>query len=280
MSRLCRDRRKFPSKSPRGACGVLGREGENTEPTATLASLAVGRESLPHSFSCAALTTTRRYFTVSRLAWNHLRTGSAGGEVPRRHLGRTAPRNELALCPWPRPLLTGPRTRESLPPPAPPPPPMPIYLDWNATTPVYPEVAAAARPWLDDPELFGNPSSSHRYGAAPRAAVAAARASVASLVGASDPAEIVFASCGTEADGWVVWGATMAARRRARASSPLPHVVATSVEHPAVLATLDRRENERFGREGKSGASRGGGPHYRPRQYWSRPAPSRSGSRR
>ena len=165
-------------------------------------------------------------------------------------------------------------------PPAHPPPPMPIYLDWNATTPVYPEVAAAARPWLDDPELFGNPSSSHRYGAAPRAAVAAARASVASLVGASDPAEIVFASCGTEADGWVVWGATMAARRRARASSPLPHVVATSVEHPAVLATLDRRENERFGREGKSGASRGGGPHYRPRQYWSRPAPSRSGSRR
>ena len=66
---------------------------------------------------------------------------------------------------------------------------LPIYLDYNATTPVAPEVAAAMRPWIE--EQFGNPSSSHIYGQRARKAVAQAREAVAALVGA-EAAEIVF----------------------------------------------------------------------------------------
>ena len=60
---------------------------------------------------------------------------------------------------------------------------LPIYLDYNATTPVALEVAAAIRPWLE--EQFGNPSSSHLYGQRAKQAVAQARSHVAALIGAA-----------------------------------------------------------------------------------------------
>ncbi|GBF95040.1 cysteine desulfurase [Raphidocelis subcapitata] len=109
----------------------------------------------------------------------------------------------------------------------------PIYLDYNATTPVFPEAAEAMRPFLL--EGFGNPSSGHAYGRRTAAAVAAARASVAALVGAAGPDEVHFCGCGTEADAWAIEGAVFAARRRGAAR---PHVVTSAIEHPAVLATL------------------------------------------
>src|SRR5579875_2623484 len=70
------------------------------------------------------------------------------------------------------------------------------YLDWNATAPVRPEVAAAIAEAL---QAIGNPSSVHRFGRAARSALNTAREAVAALVNAM-PEEIVFTSGGTEAN--------------------------------------------------------------------------------
>lgn len=105
----------------------------------------------------------------------------------------------------------------------------PIYLDYNATTPVDPAVSAAMLPYLD--AWFGNPSSAHGYATAPTRALAAARAQVAALIGA-DPAGIVFTGSGSEADNLAIRGVTLAAIARDRR-----HVITQATEHPAVLAT-------------------------------------------
>jgi cysteine desulfurase NifS/selenium donor protein len=102
----------------------------------------------------------------------------------------------------------------------------PIYLDYNATTPVDPAVAEAMLPFLY--EHFGNPSSSHPYGAAARSAVEKARRQVADLLGAR-PEEVVFTSGGSEANNTVILGVARLLRSRGR------HVVTSAVEHPAVL---------------------------------------------
>jgi len=114
-----------------------------------------------------------------------------------------------------------------------------IYFDNNATTPVAPEVAEAMRPYLG--EDFGNASSVHWFGQRAREAVERAREQVATLIKAP-PAEIVFTSGGTESDNAAVFGAVEAARTRTL-SGP-KHVIATSIEHPAVLYSgraLERR---------------------------------------
>ncbi|MFI6456978.1 cysteine desulfurase family protein [Streptosporangium amethystogenes] len=104
----------------------------------------------------------------------------------------------------------------------------PVYLDYNATTPVDPRVAEAALPYLTD--FFGNPSSSHPYGAKPRQALADARAQVAALIGAH-AREVVFTSSGSETDLLALRGAVLASGR------PRPHVITQVTEHPAVLET-------------------------------------------
>jgi len=104
--------------------------------------------------------------------------------------------------------------------------PPPVYLDYNATTPVDPEVAEAMLPFLT--QRFGNPSSGHPYGAEARAAVETARRQVASLLGAR-PEEIVFTSGGTEGSNTVVQGVARLLRGKGR------HVVTSAIEHPAVL---------------------------------------------
>lgn len=101
----------------------------------------------------------------------------------------------------------------------------PIYLDYNATTPVAPEVAAAMRPWLE--AHFGNPSSSHVYGLQARQAVAVARAEVALLIGAHAD-DVVFTGSATEANNLALLGV-------ARALPEKRHVVVSAVEHPAVM---------------------------------------------
>lgn len=75
----------------------------------------------------------------------------------------------------------------------------PVYLDYNATTPVDPRVAETILPYLTT--HFGNPSSGHHYAQQPRRALAAARQQVASLIGAA-PEEIVFTGGGSEAEPW------------------------------------------------------------------------------
>ncbi len=103
-------------------------------------------------------------------------------------------------------------------------PDKPIYLDYNATTPIDREVADAMLPYLY--EHFGNPSSAHPYGRAAREAVDRAREQVAALLNAS-PGEVVFTSGGTEANNMVIKGVAEAAGRG--------HIVTSAVEHPAVL---------------------------------------------
>jgi len=102
---------------------------------------------------------------------------------------------------------------------------VPIYLDYNATTPVAPEVAAAMRPWIE--EHFGNPSSSHAYGLRARQAVADARGLVAALIGAQ-AGEIVFTGGATEANNLALLGV-------ARALPDKRHLIVSAVEHPAVM---------------------------------------------
>lgn len=102
----------------------------------------------------------------------------------------------------------------------------PVYLDYNATTPVDPAVLAEMLPYLG--ERFGNPSSDHPFGVQARAAVAQARQRVASLLGCR-PEEIIFTSSGSEANNLALKGVAESLQSRGR------HIITTMVEHPAVL---------------------------------------------
>jgi cysteine desulfurase len=102
---------------------------------------------------------------------------------------------------------------------------LPIYLDYNATTPVAPEVLDVLLPALRDD--WGNPSSAHSYGESAANRVEAARASVAGLLGC-DPDEVIFTSGGTESNNMALVGIAEATRERGR------HIVTSAVEHPAV----------------------------------------------
>ncbi|MBI5482708.1 MAG: cysteine desulfurase [Deltaproteobacteria bacterium] len=112
----------------------------------------------------------------------------------------------------------------------------PIYLDYNASTPVLPEVVDAMLPYLR--EHFGNPSSGHPYGLRAREAVARARAQVAALLGCQ-PDEIVFTSGGTEANNLAIRGvAEVAGARR--------HVITSTAEHPATAQPCAYLERHGF----------------------------------
>jgi cysteine desulfurase len=107
----------------------------------------------------------------------------------------------------------------------------PIYLDFNATTPIDPRVAEAMLPYLY--EHFGNPSSAHPLGLRARAAVEEARARVADLLGCA-PGTLVLTGGGTESNNTVIRGVADALRGRGR------HLVISAVEHPAVSAPAAR----------------------------------------
>jgi cysteine desulfurase len=113
----------------------------------------------------------------------------------------------------------------------------PIYLDYNATTPVDPAVVRAALPYLETE--FGNPSSSHAYAERPRTAVTRARSRLAQLLGAQ-PQEIVFTGGGSEADTLAVRGAARAAPAGRR------QVITQPSEHPAVLQACRSLRAEGF----------------------------------
>jgi len=102
----------------------------------------------------------------------------------------------------------------------------PVYLDYNGTTPIDPQVAKAMLPYLH--EHFGNPSSAHVFGRRTRQAVEQARGQMAKLLGCH-PEEIVFTSGGTESNNHALFGVTAALRERGR------HIVTSCVEHPAIL---------------------------------------------
>ncbi len=102
----------------------------------------------------------------------------------------------------------------------------PIYLDYNATTPVHPDVAQAMQPFLA--QFFGNPSSSHIFGREVRSAIKKARGQVAALLNC-EPSEIVFTSGGSESNNTAIKGAAFANVEKRK------HVITSSVEHPATI---------------------------------------------
>jgi cysteine desulfurase len=103
--------------------------------------------------------------------------------------------------------------------------PKPIYLDYNATTPHDPAVIEAMRPFLETE--FGNPSSSHWYGIAPRKAVETARMQVAGILNCN-PKEVFFTSGGTESNNHAIRSVVRRLRDKGN------HIITSRIEHPAV----------------------------------------------
>ncbi len=116
----------------------------------------------------------------------------------------------------------------------------PVYLDYAATTPVDPAVAAAMSRCLTEPDCIGNASSvTHLFGRRAAERIERARAEVAALIGAA-AGEIVFTSGATESNNVAILGAARANAYRGR------HIVSSRIEHKAVLDPLKRLEKEGF----------------------------------
>lgn len=111
----------------------------------------------------------------------------------------------------------------------------PIYLDYNASTPLLPEVREAMLPWLKNG--FGNPSSSHFYGQKSKQAIENARRQVADLLNCQ-PEEIIFTSGGSESNNLAVRGVAEL--------HPGGHIITSIIEHPAVLEVCRYLENNNF----------------------------------
>ncbi len=101
----------------------------------------------------------------------------------------------------------------------------PIYLDYNASTPVAPQVFDQMLPYLKD--KFGNPSSSHSFGVACRAGIDQARERLAALLGCAAQ-DLIFTSGATESNNMVIKGVASVSPARS-------HIITSKIEHPAVL---------------------------------------------
>lgn len=115
----------------------------------------------------------------------------------------------------------------------------PIYLDYAATTPVDPRVAARMAACLTADGVFGNPASLHPYGQQARALVETAREQVAALINA-EPQEIIFTSGATESDNLAIKGAAKLYKQKGR------HIVTMKTEHKAVLDACQHLEKEGY----------------------------------
>ena len=131
-----------------------------------------------------------------------------------------------------------------------------IYLDYAATTPVEPRVAARMAECLTADGVFGNPASTHRYGREARALVEAARGQVAALIGAR-ASDVIFTSGATEANNLAILGLARGARvaraaqaaragSNANGSAQAVHVISSRTEHKAVLDPCRQLEREGF----------------------------------
>ncbi len=106
-----------------------------------------------------------------------------------------------------------------------------VYLDHSASTPVDARVIKAMLPYFD--EVYGNPSSAHRFGSSAERAIEDARITVAGILNCQ-PAEVIFTSCGTESDNLAIRGAGWSARHRGEPS----RLITTPIEHSAVTNTV------------------------------------------
>src|SRR3984893_13051514 len=111
---------------------------------------------------------------------------------------------------------------------------MRVYFDYNATTPLAPEVTDAVVQATR--EVFGNASSVHHFGQQAKATMDDARSAVAALINA-DPSEIVFTSGGTESDDFAIRGVA-AIHEALEGPAGRRHLIASAIEHEAVLNTL------------------------------------------
>jgi cysteine desulfurase len=100
-----------------------------------------------------------------------------------------------------------------------------IYLDYNATTPVLPEVLEAMMPYLTSE--WGNPSSTYKFGSKLKAVIETARAQVAELIG-THSMEVIFTSCATESNNAAIHAAL-------KANPGKKHIITSTVEHSSVL---------------------------------------------
>ena len=114
----------------------------------------------------------------------------------------------------------------------------PIYADNNATTAVAPEVVEAMQPFFG-PEFY-NPSSMYEPALSVAQAIKTARQTVATFLGAADPAEVLFTSCATESNNTAIFGV-------AAANPSRKHILTSAVEHPSVLEVC--KEMQRRGYE-------------------------------
>jgi len=112
-----------------------------------------------------------------------------------------------------------------------------IYLDYNATTPIDPQVAEAMLPYVHG--LYGNPSSGHSFGLEARKGVDSARRQVADLLGCQSD-ELIFTSGGTEANNHAIKGVAFAHRNRGN------HIITSNIEHPAVTEVCHYLEGHGF----------------------------------
>lgn len=108
-----------------------------------------------------------------------------------------------------------------------------VYLDHSASTPVDPRVIDAMLPYFGD--VYGNPSSAHRFGSRAESAIEDARIKIAGILNCQ-PGEVVFTSCGTESDNLALRGAAWAARGKGQPS----RLLTTPIEHSAVTATINQ----------------------------------------
>ncbi|MGW1641472.1 cysteine desulfurase family protein [Streptomyces lavendulae] len=108
----------------------------------------------------------------------------------------------------------------------------PIYLDHQATTPLDPRALEQMMPFLTT--AYGNSNSAHLYGREAARAISTARQRVAHLIGAKNPAEVIFTSGATESNHLAIVGAALAKRPQGG------HIVTTAIEHKAVLAAVQR----------------------------------------
>ncbi|WP_198152421.1 cysteine desulfurase family protein [Draconibacterium sediminis] len=114
---------------------------------------------------------------------------------------------------------------------------VPIYLDYNATTPIAPEVTEEMLPYILT--YFGNPSSSYAIGCHNKEAIEKARMRVAGLLGAK-PEEIIFTSGGTESNNYAIRGAVLANQDKGK------HIITSQVEHPVVTEVCSYLEKQGY----------------------------------
>lgn len=113
----------------------------------------------------------------------------------------------------------------------------PVYLDYNATTPVDPRVAEVMMPFLKG--KFGNPSSTHIFGREAREEVESARKKIGKLINAQSH-EIIFTSGGTESNNLALLGIAHSLNLKGR------HIITSRIEHPAILEVCSNLEQEGF----------------------------------